>query len=122
MTTSAPVYLDYNATTPVAPEVLEAMLPYLREIYGNPSSSHAYGRAAHDGVERARQEVADLLGVREAQDFIEAAGLLGAAQGMDDDGGAQQRLQQLIGIAERGQTGGHDATDFARHGFTRQSP
>ena len=67
MTTSAPVYLDYNATTPVAPEVLEAMLPYLREIYGNPSSSHAYGRAAHDGVERARQEVADLLGARSTE-------------------------------------------------------
>jgi cysteine desulfurase len=56
-----PVYLDYNATTPVAPEVLEAMLPYLREHYGNPSSSHAYGKAAHNAVDRARQQVADLL-------------------------------------------------------------
>jgi cysteine desulfurase len=41
---SLPVYLDYNATTPVAPEVLEALLPYLREHFGNPSSSHVYGR------------------------------------------------------------------------------
>jgi cysteine desulfurase len=39
-----PVYLDYNATTPVAPEVLEALLPYLREHFGNPSSSHVCGR------------------------------------------------------------------------------
>ncbi|MSQ20283.1 MAG: cysteine desulfurase [Betaproteobacteria bacterium] len=59
---SDPVYLDYNATTPVAPEVLEAMLPYLREVYGNPSSSHVYGRSAYDGIDRARKEVAKLLG------------------------------------------------------------
>ena len=64
MNVSPPVYLDHNATTPVAPEVLEAMLPYLRETYGNPSSSHSYGRAAHDGVDRARQYVAKLLGAR----------------------------------------------------------
>ena len=41
------IYLDYNATTPVTPEVLEAMLPFLREHYGNPSSSHGPGRRAH---------------------------------------------------------------------------
>ena len=57
-----PIYLDYNATTPVDPAVVEAMLPYLREHWGNPSSSHAYGRAAHDAVERARGQVAALLG------------------------------------------------------------
>lgn len=57
-----PIYLDYNATTPVAPEVLEAMLPYLREQFGNPSSSHAFGRRAHDAIERARAEVAALIG------------------------------------------------------------
>ena len=41
-----PVYLDHNATTPVAPEVLDAMLPYLRDQYGNPSSDHSEGRPA----------------------------------------------------------------------------
>ena len=57
-----PIYLDYNATTPVLPEVLDAMLPYLREHFGNPSSGHAFGRAARDGVEqRARQQLAALL-------------------------------------------------------------
>jgi cysteine desulfurase len=55
------IYLDYNATTPVAPQVREAMLPYLGPEYGNPSSSHALGRAAHEAVERARQQVAALL-------------------------------------------------------------
>ena len=57
-----PVYLDYNATTPVAPEVADAIAPYLREHFGNPSSSHAYGRRAHEAVDRARGDVAALIG------------------------------------------------------------
>src|SRR5262245_63473399 len=57
-----PIYLDYNATTPIDPAVLEAMLPYLRAEFGNPSSAHTYGKAAHDAVDRARQQVADFLG------------------------------------------------------------
>jgi cysteine desulfurase len=62
MNASHPVYLDHNATTPVLPEVVDAMLPYLREHHGNPSSGHAYGRRAHEAVERARRQVAGLLG------------------------------------------------------------
>jgi cysteine desulfurase len=60
----SPVYLDYNATTPVAPQVADAIEPYLREHFGNPSSSHIFGRRAHDAVERARGEVAALIGAR----------------------------------------------------------
>ena len=56
-----PIYLDYNATTPVLPEVVDAMLPFLRDHFGNPSSGHALGRAAHDAVEKARGQVAELL-------------------------------------------------------------
>jgi cysteine desulfurase len=58
------VYLDYNATTPVDPAVVEAMLPYLREHHGNPSSTHTYGKIAHDAVEQARGQCADLLGAK----------------------------------------------------------
>jgi cysteine desulfurase len=57
-----PIYLDYNATTPVDPAVVQAMLPYLTEEFGNPSSQHAYGRRAHEAVELARAHVARLLG------------------------------------------------------------
>ncbi|RJQ41627.1 MAG: selenide, water dikinase SelD [Anaerolineaceae bacterium] len=57
-----PVYLDYNATTPIAPQVAEAMRPYIYENFGNPSSSHAYGIAAKKGVEKARRQVAEMLG------------------------------------------------------------
>lgn len=59
-----PIYLDYNATTPVDPVVADAIEPYLREHFGNPSSSHVYGRQAHDAVERARAQVAALIGAR----------------------------------------------------------
>ena len=57
-----PIYLDYNATTPVAAEVLEAMLPYLAQHFGNPSSSHSYGGKAAQAVRAARESVAGLLG------------------------------------------------------------
>jgi cysteine desulfurase len=57
-----PIYLDHNATTPLLSEVVEAMLPYLREHFGNPSSGHVYGRRAYDAVDRARHQVAALLG------------------------------------------------------------
>jgi cysteine desulfurase len=61
-TTQQPIYLDYNAATPLFPEVLDAMLPYLRDDYGNPSSDHALGRRARAAVERAREQVAAFLG------------------------------------------------------------
>ena len=62
-----PVYLDYNATTPVDPAVLEAMLPFLSDHFGNPSSAHAYGHTAAEAVEGARAQVAGLLGAHPAE-------------------------------------------------------
>ncbi|MCK4653517.1 MAG: cysteine desulfurase, partial [Candidatus Cloacimonetes bacterium] len=55
------IYLDYNATTPIDPEVAESMLPYLNEYFGNPSSSHRIGMQAKRAVEKARNQIADLL-------------------------------------------------------------
>jgi cysteine desulfurase len=60
--TGRPLYLDYNGTTPVDPEVVDAMLPYLRSEFGNPSSSHHYGLAARAAVESARAQVAETIG------------------------------------------------------------
>lgn len=62
-----PIYLDYNATTPVAPEVAEAMIPFIREHFGNPSSSHVYGLRAAEAVREARESVATLIGARERE-------------------------------------------------------
>lgn len=56
-----PIYLDYNATTPIAPEVADAMIPYLKGFFGNPSSSHFYGQEGKAAVEKARKQVASLL-------------------------------------------------------------
>ncbi len=66
-------YFDHNATTPVAPEVLEAMLPYLRDAYGNASSIHSFGQEARLGVDRARRQVASLLGCA-AKDVVFTSG------------------------------------------------
>ena len=68
-----PIYLDYNATTPLLPEVVDAMLPYLREHFGNPSSGHLYGRRTRDAIELARSEVAALIGC-EAGEVIFTSG------------------------------------------------
>ena len=56
------VYLDHNASTPVHPEVVEAMLPYFGERFGNPSSVHAFGREAREGLDTAREQIATFLG------------------------------------------------------------
>ncbi len=57
------VYLDHNASTPVHPEVLQAMLPYFSERFGNPSSVHGFGREARDGMDTAREQIAGFLKV-----------------------------------------------------------
>src|ERR1700681_3014166 len=68
------VYFDHNATTPVAPEVLAAMLPYLGEEYGNASSIHTFGQRARGAVEQARISVARLLGARPAEIAFSSGG------------------------------------------------
>src|ERR1035437_1285542 len=59
-----PIYLDYNATTPIAPQVVEAMLPYLQQHFGNPSTTYEYGLRTKEAVEHAREKVASLLSAK----------------------------------------------------------
>jgi cysteine desulfurase len=81
-----PIYLDYNATTPTDPAVVEELLPYLAEMFGNPSSSHPYGKKAREAVELARTRVAALLGCDSAQVIFTS-------------GGTESNNQALIGAA-----------------------
>ena len=72
---ATPIYFDHAATTPVRPEVLEAMLPFLgASAFGNPSSSHRFGRTAKAGLEQARREVAAAVGVDPNQVFFTSGG------------------------------------------------
>lgn len=70
----APAYLDHNATTPVEPRVLEAMLPWFSRRHGNPSSRHEYGRAARAAVDEARQQVAMALGAHATEVIFTSGG------------------------------------------------
>ena len=68
------VYLDYSASTPVDPRVLEAMMPYFSDVYGNPSSTHRYGREADRAIETARETVAAILNCRPADIIFTSGG------------------------------------------------
>ncbi len=82
-----PIYLDYNATTPVAPSVYEAMIPFLTRYCGNPSSHHSQGRICHQAIEDARELVATMLGAQPDELYFTGGGtesnnlaILGVAQ------------------------------------------
>ena len=68
------IYLDHAATTPVRPEVLEAMLPFFRERFGNPSTLYSVGKQVAEAVETARQQVADLIGADPREVFFTSGG------------------------------------------------
>ncbi len=95
------IYLDHNATTPVRPEVLDALLPWLREGYGNPNSVYALGQKARAAVERAREQVAALLGAADASEIVftsggsesDVLGIGGAAwQAHDESKGLRRKI------------------------------
>ena len=95
------VYLDHNASTPVHPEVLEAMLPYFADRFGNPSSIHGFGREARDGIEAARQSVAHFLRVGKDE-------ILFTSGGTESDNAAVKGI-----AAARGR--GHIVTSAVEH-------
>lgn len=103
--TTDPVYLDHNATTPVQPAVVDAMLPFLREHFGNPSSGHVYGRRAHDAVEQARAQVAALLGC-DADEVIFTSG------------GTEASNLAIRGVAEARSERCHVVTSVIEHPAT----
>lgn len=110
-----PVYLDYNATTPLDPAVIDAMLPYLREHFGNPSSTHAYGKQAHDAVDRARAQVAALIGAQPEEIVFTGGGTEASNQALK--GAVFAKLQGFFGRWARG---AHIVTSAVEHPATLQ--
>ena len=110
-----PIYLDYNATTPIDPAVLEAMLPYLQTHYGNPSSTHVYGKTAHDAIEQARGQVASLLGAQPDEIVFTGGGSEASNQALK--GAVFAKLRGFFG---RWAKGAHIITSAVEHPATLQ--
>ncbi len=68
------IYLDNAASTKIHEDVLEEMMPYLKEQYGNPSSIHRYGRLAHKAIEKARKQIANLINADSSEIFFTSGG------------------------------------------------
>jgi cysteine desulfurase len=96
------VYLDHNATTPVEPEVLDAMLPYFSGDYGNASSIHTFGQKARSAVETAREHVAALIGAR-PQEIVFTSG------------GTEADNHAIFGVAETSTVPAHVITTVIEH-------
>lgn len=96
------VYLDHNATTPVEPEVLDAMLPYFSGDFGNASSIHTFGQKARSAVETAREHVAALIGAR-PQEIVFTSG------------GTEADNHAIFGIAEDAEVPAHIITSAVEH-------
>ncbi|MCC7382686.1 MAG: cysteine desulfurase [Deltaproteobacteria bacterium] len=105
MSPSDPIYLDHNATTPLLPEVVDAMLPYLREHFGNPSSGHVYGARARAAIARAREQVATLLGC-DADEIVFTSG------------GTEANNLAIRGVTEALERKRHVATTVIEHPAT----
>ncbi|MDP2932335.1 MAG: aminotransferase class V-fold PLP-dependent enzyme [Chloroflexota bacterium] len=100
---SNPIYLDYNATTPIDPSVRDAMLPYLGERFGNASSGYIYGQQAKEAVEKARAQVAALIGAAPEEIVFTS-------------GGSESNNQSIIGTAlANSERGRHIITSRVEH-------
>ena len=114
---TAPVYLDYNATTPLAEPVLAAMLPFLREQYGNASSRHEYGTVARRAIDAAREQVAALVGVQASQIVFTSGGTEANNLFMKGAAGYLKPSQVAVSAIEHPCVA-RPAADLARGGWT----
>ncbi len=105
-----PIYLDYNATTPLDPAVIETITCALREQWGNPSSSYVYGKAAHDVVDRARRQIAELLHAQPEEIIFTSGGTEASNHALK---GAV--FAKLHGIFGRWARGAHIITTAVEH-------
>jgi cysteine desulfurase len=114
-----PIYLDYNATTPIDPAVFEAMRPYLEGGlvggFGNPSSTHAYGKRAHEAVDHARAQVAALIGAKPEEIVFTGGGSEASNQAIKG-----VVFIKLRGIFGRWARGAHIVTSAVEHPATLQ--
>ena len=105
------IYLDNSATTPIAPEVLEAMLPFLRDKFGNPSSIHFFGQESRAAVDKARHQVASLINARPSEIIFTSGGtesnnlairglMERIASGPGTDGGGTDRHHVVTSVIE----------------------
>lgn len=100
------IYLDFNATTPVAPAVAEAMLPFLHGEYGNPNSGHAFGRQTREAMENARESVGELVGAAPEEIILMS-------------GGTEASNMAIKGVAQlRESVGKHFVTTCVEHPAT----
>ena len=101
------MYLDYAATTPLSPQVLDAMLPFLKEHYGNPSSLHSLGQRARRGLETAREQVARAVSARPKEIIF--------------TGSATEAINQALRVTARHHLGGHIVTSALEHAATLET-
>jgi cysteine desulfurase len=102
------VYLDHNATTPMDPRVRDAMLPWMGQIWGNPSSIHGFGQAAREAVEEARSQVARLIGARPAEIVFTSSG-------------TEANNAVLFDVARRAHGKGHVLVSEVEHSSVREA-
>jgi len=110
-----PIYLDYNATTPIDPAVADAIVPYLRDHFGNPSSTHAFGTKAHAAVDEARAQVAALMGAQADEIVFTGGGSEASNQALKGAVGQKQS-----GWFGRWRRAGHIVTSAVEHPATLQ--